>query len=409
VFFAATVSAGLMVGGVNYLLARSVVGTRLRALAGRMSFVAAQVRHASQTGDWSGCDADQCMLPVDSEDELGESARAFNELVRELERSHAIEAAIRDLFQTTSAELELATLARAALERLVSHIGVSIGAIAVAGDPDPRLVASHGLPGAEQLTQAPELRNLLSESNANPQPAILDLRAIGLAAGHDRLLVEPVCYRERIVGAVMLEPAVAEPAGTRRLLDMFTGAFGIALYNALLHERSRLLARVDPLTGCANRRSGWELLHEAFANAREREAPLGLLMIDLDHFKSVNDRYGHRAGDAVLVNAAEATRRCLRESDTLVRYGGEEFVAIVPGVGAERLPEIAERVRQAIEASVSETERGAVRVTASVGGVELNSQPAHSADELIERADRALYVAKARGRNCVVMAPAQAA
>jgi diguanylate cyclase (GGDEF)-like protein len=216
----------------------------------------------------------------------------------------------------------------------------------------------------------------------------------------------PVVYQERVLGAVLLEPMPDDDAGTRTLLEIFTNAFAIALQNALVHENAELLARLDLLTGCTNRRGGQELLLDAFAHARTNRAPLGLLMIDLDHFKTVNDRYGHQAGDAVLVTAAAAARSGLRSTDTLVRHGGEEFLAILPGIGPDQLPRVAERVRETIAGAVSDTDRGRIHVTASIGVTRLDdpTPSSASADQLLEEADRALYAAKAQGRNRIVLA-----
>jgi diguanylate cyclase (GGDEF)-like protein len=402
-FFVATVLAGLLVGGVNYVLARAVVGQRLRLLAGRMRLVSDELNHATRTGDWSGCQADDCLLEIDSNDELGDSASAFNHLVLELQRSHAIEAAVRDLFQALSSHLELGTLARAALDQLIHHVGVETGAIVVAGDP-PRVAAARGLAAAERLTESPGLRDLLSAPPAGAPGAAVHLTGPALAERDGELLAVPVVYRERVLGAVVLEPKLGDDSGAATLLEIFTGAFAIALQNALVHENAELLARLDPLTGCTNRRGGQELLQDAFAAARTTQAPLGVLMIDLDHFKTVNDRYGHQAGDAVLISAAAAARSCLRTSDTLVRHGGEEFLAILPGIAPDQLPRVAERVRERIAAAVSDTDRGRIRVTASIGATRLAEPAPASADELLDQADRALYAAKAQGRNRVVLA-----
>jgi diguanylate cyclase (GGDEF)-like protein len=386
-FFAATLLAGLLVGAVNYVLARAVVGQRLRVLAGRMRLVSDQINLATRTGDWSHCDPDDCLLEIDSRDELGDSAIAFNQLLGELQRSHAIEAAVRELFQALSSHLELGTLANAALEQLIVHVGVSVGAILVAGDPQPRIAAARGLATIEELIESHQLDEVLSQPPAG-------------------LMAVPVVYQERVLGAVLLEPMPDDDAGTRTLLEIFTNAFAIALQNALVHENAELLARLDPLTGCTNRRGGQELLLDAFAHARTNRAPLGLLMIDLDHFKTVNDRYGHQAGDAVLVTAAAAARSCLRSTDTLVRHGGEEFLAILPGIGPDQLPRVAERVRETIAGAVSDTDRGRIHVTASIGVTRLDdpTPSSASADQLLEEADRALYAAKAQGRNRIVLA-----
>ena len=114
----------------------------------------------------------------------------------------------------------------------------------------------------------------------------------------------------------MLEATPPSTGALQRLLEIFTTAFAIALHNAIMHATSEVMAHQDPLTGCANRRSGLENFDRAFAQARATGTPLGVLMFDLDRFKSVNDRFGHPAGDAVLVHAARAARGLPRERAT---------------------------------------------------------------------------------------------
>ena len=127
-------------------------------------------------------------------------------------------------------------------------------------------------------------------------------------------------------------------------------------------------------------------------------------MMDLDHFKRVNDAHGHLVGDQVLVRAAEVIRSCLRGTDTLVRYGGEEFLAILPGADDDALAAIAERVRAGLAASRIETGEGQLEVTTSVGAARFPGERAGTPEGLLEHADRALYRAKGAGRNRVVLA-----
>src|SRR4051812_26382448 len=120
-------------------------------------------------------------------------------------------------------------------------------------------------------------------------------------------------------------------------------------------------------------------------------------MIDLDHFKAVNDGHGHPMGDEVLQQAAAAARACRRASDVLVRYGGEEFLAVLPGADERCLPQVAERIRAAVGATACEGQRGVVQVTASIGAAAVPACGAATADELLECADDALYRANLRG------------
>jgi diguanylate cyclase (GGDEF)-like protein len=174
----------------------------------------------------------------------------------------------------------------------------------------------------------------------------------------------------------------------------------VAIDNAYLYGHLRTLASTDSLTRLYNHRHMMDHLEGAIKHARRHGAPLSVIMLDLDHFKQVNDTYGHQQGDRVLQAFASVLERTAREEDILARYGGEEFAAILPGTGlkgALRLGErIAERVRKL------EFARGAdiLRITVSIGVAELTADVQAAAD-LTDRADRALYQAKRTGRDRV--------
>jgi diguanylate cyclase (GGDEF)-like protein len=155
------------------------------------------------------------------------------------------------------------------------------------------------------------------------------------------------------------------------------------------------LAHIDHLTGVANRRS----LASLFASRAEQ--PMGLLLLDLDHFKAVNDRLGRAAGDAVLVEIADRLRAAIRTDDAVVRMGGEEFLVVLRGVDEpERLRELGEQLRERIAGEPIAAGGGQVTITTSIGVASL--EPGHDSFEAaISTADRALYAAKQDGRDCV--------
>jgi len=165
--------------------------------------------------------------------------------------------------------------------------------------------------------------------------------------------------------------------------------------------RSKLerLASTDLLTQTYNRRAFEARLLAAFSRARACGSPLSVLMIDVDHFKSVNDRFGHASGDVALFTVAERCRVALRHGDVLARYGGEEFAVVLPEASAERAVEVAERLRTAVaEAKVARDAGDGFGVTVSVGVSALHSAD-ESPEDLLRRADQCLYQAKASGRN----------
>jgi len=158
----------------------------------------------------------------------------------------------------------------------------------------------------------------------------------------------------------------------------------------------------DPLTNLPNRRHFDGRLHAEYAFARRHATPLAVLMVDLDHFKRVNDSLGHAAGDAVLRAVAQAVEGALRVEDTVGRYGGEELVVLVRGIETEGVRLLGERLRVLVEELRIPFGQEALRVTASIGVAMLTR--AHTCgEELITAADRALYRAKEQGRNRVVV------
>src|SRR5690242_3549063 len=167
--------------------------------------------------------------------------------------------------------------------------------------------------------------------------------------------------------------------------------------------RHRTAAMIDPLTGVANRRA---FLHDADEAAKRHEGrprPAAVLLIDLDRFKSINDRFGHAVGDRVLEAFAQAARDVLRPADMFGRLGGEEFAALLVDVSPERACEIAEGLRERFALAARSVDEHAVKGTVSIGVAHCDG-PVLDVSELLAQADRALYFAKENGRNQIQLA-----
>jgi diguanylate cyclase (GGDEF)-like protein len=173
----------------------------------------------------------------------------------------------------------------------------------------------------------------------------------------------------------------------------------IAYENAQLFAQVQHLATTDDLTGIANRRHFFDLAARELARARRDGRRLLAMMLDIDHFKNINDQYGHQVGDEVIQLIAERLSRFARAEDVLGRYGGEEFALLIPA-GAEDAPAVAERLRAAIAEGPVATRVGPMAVTVSVGVAHLRPDDA-DVSALLGRADRRLYDAKRGGRNRV--------
>jgi diguanylate cyclase (GGDEF)-like protein len=204
-------------------------------------------------------------------------------------------------------------------------------------------------------------------------------------------------------------PAEAAWVGLFNLIAFFHALVLTVLMVAISKERleldQRQKAQTDPLTGALNRRAfmtrGTRLLHRH----RHDKKPLCLMFLDLDHFKSLNDRFGHAGGDDVLTRFVAIVHDNIRPTDFLFRYGGEEFCCLLPGTATEQAHRVAERIRHRFEMTSVDVEGTAVKCTVSLG-IASTETFGYDLDALIRRADMAVYAAKRQGRNRVVVATA---
>lgn len=252
------------------------------------------------------------------------------------------------------------------------------------------------------------LRTIGQEVSFEPKryaiPAIDDLCARGFT-----LLALPLIRRDDLVGYIVLALGDSKPFDTeqdRELLERFTAIVAVALENGLNIERLKRAGLTDPLTAVNNRRFFDQRLREEWDRAYRSGDPLAALMVDVDHFKQINDRFGHQVGDQVLRQFAAVISGQMRNSDVLARYGGEEFVVLLPSATLVQAGEIAERLRKRLaDHEFQSASFEQIPLTASIGAaVSVPKEPNQTADLLIETADAALYRAKALGRNRVVIA-----
>jgi diguanylate cyclase (GGDEF)-like protein len=404
--FAATLFCGLAVAKVNHLLVRAVVVVRLRSFVGAMQRVEASLVDASEGGDWGGCDPDACRVPVDSDDELGLVAESFNRLVAGLSISHRVSNGIKSLSNAFAAHLELGAMAEATLQQLAIRTGCAASALLVVRNGRLVVAGSMGIQHPEKLASAETVLATLRTSQATVLRLSSDVVISGSLIDFvpQEVRVLPVNYG--VVSSGVLVVAFAEPSSqeAEAVLNATMPGLAVALNNASSHEDLQQVAALDPLTSVYNRRFGLKRLSEEFGRSIRSGDPLGVLMLDLDHFKVVNDTYGHLVGDRVLQAVVRAARQTLREGDVLMRYGGEEFMIVLPGAGRGDVLQMAERVRRAVaEAEISEAGQR-IPVTVSIGGSGLPDKVAKKPQDLIAMADAALYTSKESGRDrCVVV------
>ena len=312
---------------------------------------------------------------VGSDDNLVTLLARITELVCQLTSAEACSIMLID----TDRERLLGKAAYGLARRDVSLISFRIGE-GVAG-----WVALHGEPALIDDVADDERYKVLPDSENR-------IRALACV---------PLQYREERIGVLTITSprAAAFSQDDVELLGFIATTMAMDIDNA----RLRRLSVTDPLTEAYNREFLQQRLPPAVEHAERRGEPLSVAMIDIDHFKEVNDQFGHAIGDRVLSEVAGRLRAAIRAGDLLVRYGGEEFLVLLPGSDAIQAAEIAERMRLKMESDPIQTDDASIEVLISIGVAELR-RGEDTGSQLVRRADTALYAAKGRGRNRVEVA-----
>ncbi|MDF2959888.1 MAG: serine/threonine protein kinase [Paenibacillus sp.] len=215
----------------------------------------------------------------------------------------------------------------------------------------------------------------------------------------------PILIESRVRGMLIVQNAGTYSEGDVGLAFTYASQVGSYIQNAQLYRQMQRMAATDVLTGIYNRRHFFDQAFRSFQKSVETNSRLGIIMFDVDHFKRVNDHYGHPVGDLVLASVAGRVSSYLLndESQIFGRYGGEEFVILIKDASEERVSSLAEQIREGIRELSFPTSRGTLYVTASLG-IAYRTEQADTLEKVLKAADNALYEAKAGGRNCVAVA-----
>lgn len=407
------------------LIALPVMSYLAAKLAARITEpleVLADGARAITQGDWTH------RIPVESQNEVGRLAGSFNDMTATLETTFTQLRSSRDQLSESRDQLHRAI--RRVGEVLRSRYDIKqvfeaiINTAADAIDCDAAILWTF-TPTREELIPAVAVGVEMSELDRlrigegvagfvaeRGQRVMLDGEATGQrpARGEPQLpiaMAVPLRSDERIRGVIASYRAEGSAPFTEE--DLETVIFlaeqgGVAMENVGLHEEAQRLSLTDGLTGTFNRRYFQMQFRQVLATAQRFERPFSVLMLDLDHFKLVNDNYGHQRGDAVLIEFVQRTTRLLREVDTFARYGGEEFICLLAETDTQGAVTTAEKIREAIKTEpYGSNEEPPIHLTVSIG-IATYGEHGDSYNDLVEAADQALYGAKQGGRDRIAVA-----
>jgi diguanylate cyclase (GGDEF)-like protein len=334
-------------------------------------------------------------------------------LFEEAQRSRDEITVLYEAAKTISSSLELETVLNNLVQVTCQAFGYEQGAILLVDDRSGDLVveATYGYAPGTHGYRIPAGKGITGAVQRTGQPETVadvrrDARYIGITQRIVSEIAVPLISEGRVIGVFNLESTRRAAFGPRdlRILTALAGYATIAIENARLYEKTKRLAITDGLTELFNHRYLHETLERTLERCRRDERPLAVIMLEIDSFKRYNDTYGHQRGDDVLRTVADLLRKGSRASDIVARYGGDEFMIVLPYTSKETAAEIAERLRRAVEAYPFLLGENIVSsVTLSVG-VAANPDDSDTVDALVDAVDRAQYTAKRSGGNKVCVA-----
>ncbi len=409
-YFLMCVIAGLIVGFCNYLIFRGVAHRFLSELSSRMAFFQEKLevcRAAPASAEIF--QAEDCYADTFSKDILGEISADFNNLISTVVNFMEVERTTDIFLDKLKRSLKLEDVAGVILDTFSDYFGGQGSFLLVLERGEMNLVKSQFV----EIKKDHLKENLWHELFRQEKPLIVSAIEgdaihlnIGVAQIDPRYVaLIPLKYQNENVGVcglISMEPFKRDFVSleARNFIQQATPF----IYNALIMKRLEVMAAIDELTGVLNRRFGLRRLNEEFERSKRHRMPLSVAMVDIDHFKKINDTYGHQAGDFVLKTMASIFSQNVRVSDLVIRYGGEEFLLVFNGASAIDTYQIMEKLRIMVETLRLQYGAFDLKVTFSAGVASYPSEKVSDMGALIQQADAGLYKAKEMGRNRTIIA-----
>lgn len=407
-FFSMCIFAGLLVGGFNFYVFKSVFYDFLESVSLKLTSFREKLSSV-QKEKAIDCNEEDCLITVKSDDPIvGNITNSFNELILTIQSSMRAELITNRFLEDLKQGLSVKDIADVVLDAFIKYFGGSGGCI-IGYDRGEFEVLKTMQAGVEieaidrdELYRIMEARDCLLFEKLKSNPLKLNI-VVGEVVPNALSFI-PLKYQDQNIGVAIL---LAKDSFVRQFNTLESRNFikqaTPFLYNSSLIRRLEVLAAIDELTRVLNRRFGMQRLTEEFSRAQRFGTSFSVCMIDLDNFKQMNDTFGHQAGDEVLRCLAVQLQKDLRSSDFIIRYGGEEFLVVLPGASLADASGIMDRIRRQVQTYKLQFGSYTISFTFSGGVCSYPSRGVEDPNDLIRIADEALYKAKNSGKNKIVL------
>ena len=411
-FILLCLGAGLLVGLVNYLLFHLVISKELDRIIRGMQSISSNIKDNL----FQPLYKDQpCELEVTSNDRLGEVILAFNSMGQAIDHRQRRERELREIMNTLSDSVDFTFTGQLILNHLPAPQAWQHALLYIRDENEYHCIAIKAINRSSVQETLPE-KSITFLDNANNNQyqtfktkatcfASLELIVKNKVCRSNYITVISLKEQQKQLGFIITACNHFSPLNdiNRQLCQTYCSHVFPYLRNVLLHKKIEKIAAIDELSQALTRRAGMRRLEEEYSAAIRHKMPLSIIILDIDHFKKVNDIYGHQAGDMVIQELCARILSHLRDEDILFRYGGEEFILILPFTNLTEGAVCAERIRHMVSQKPFAATQEELQIRISLGVSSLEPHQNVEMEQLITMADKALYQAKQEGRNQVVV------